>query len=77
MLVQTRSSVQGFAVPAQALVKNAANQSIVWVKEAPERFRPRGVTVQALDGDRVAVTQGLSGGERVVVQAASLLNQVR
>ena len=77
VLVQTRSSVQGFAVPAQALVKNAANQSIVWVKEAPERFRPRGVTVQALDGDRVAVTQGLSGGERVVVQAASLLNQVR
>ncbi|WP_374434053.1 efflux RND transporter periplasmic adaptor subunit [Inhella sp.] len=77
VVVQSRSRIQGHAVPAQALVKNPSNQTIVWVKQAPERFVPRVVQVQALDGARVAVTQGLNDGERVVTKAATLLNQVR
>ncbi|MFO1250955.1 MAG: HlyD family efflux transporter periplasmic adaptor subunit [Inhella sp.] len=77
VVVQSRSRIKGHAVPAQALVKNPSNQTIVWVKQAPERFVPRVVQVQALDGARVAVTLGLSDGDRVVVQAATLLNQVR
>jgi len=77
VVVQSRSRIKGHAVPAQALVKNPANQTIVWVKQAPERFVPRVVQVQALDGMRVAVTQGLSDGDRVVIQSATLLNQVR
>ncbi|RVT83606.1 efflux RND transporter periplasmic adaptor subunit [Inhella crocodyli] len=77
VVLQTRSTVTGHAVPAQALMKNAANQTIVWVKQAPERFVPKVVLTQPLDGARVAVTQGLSDGDRVVVQGATLLNQVR
>ena len=77
VVVQSRSRIKGHAVPAQALMKNPSNQTIVWVKQAPERFVPRVVQVQALDGARVAVTQGLNDGDRVVVQAATLLNQVR
>lgn len=73
----TRSTVQGYRVPAAALVKNPANQAIVWVKTAPERFEPRTVTVESLDGANVAVTSGLKAGERVVTQAATLVNQVR
>lgn len=73
----TRSTVQGFRVPAAALVKNPANQTIVWVKTAPERFEPRTVTVEPLDGANVAATSGLRAGDRVVVRAATLLNQVR
>ena len=74
---QSKSTVQGYRVPAAALVKNPANQTIVWVKAAPERFEPRTVTVEPLDGANVAVTAGLKAGDRVVVRAATLVNQVR
>jgi multidrug efflux pump subunit AcrA (membrane-fusion protein) len=77
VVVQTRSKVQGFSVPAASLMKNPANQTIVWVKTAPERFEPRTVTIESLDGANVAVTSGLKAGERVVTQAATLVNQVR
>ncbi len=77
VVVQTRSKVQGFSVPAASLMKNPSNQTIVWVKIAPERFEPRTVTIESLDGANVAVTSGLKAGERVVTQAATLVNQVR
>jgi len=64
-------------LPAAAVVKNAANQEIVWVKTSAERFAPRPVRTQPLDGARVAVVDGLEAGVRVVVQGAALLNQVR
>ena len=75
--VQTRSKVEGIAVPAAALMKNPSNQTIVWVKAAPEKFEPRVVGIEPLDGVSVAVTSGLKAGERVVTQGASLVNQVR
>jgi membrane fusion protein, heavy metal efflux system len=77
VVVQSRSTVQGMAVPAAALMKNPSNQTIVWVKQAPERFVPKVVTVQPLDGASVAVTTGLAAGDRVVTLGATLVNQVR
>jgi len=74
---QSKARARGIAVPLAALQKNPANQAIVWVKEAPERFEPRTVTHEPLDGVSVRVTSGLGVGERVVTQGASLLNQVR
>lgn len=75
--VQSRSKVSGFSVPSASLMKDPANQTVVWVKTAPERFEPRVVTIAPLDGANVAVTSGLKPGERVVSQAATLVNQVR
>ncbi|MDE2600550.1 MAG: HlyD family efflux transporter periplasmic adaptor subunit [Rhodocyclaceae bacterium] len=77
IVAQTGQRVQGVPVPAAALMKNPANQSVVWIKTAPEAFAPRVVTLEPLDGANVLVTSGLAGGERVVTQAAALLNQVR
>ena len=77
VFVQTRSKAQGIRVPAASLAKNPANQTIVWVKTAPERFEPRTITVEPLDGAHVAATSGLKAGDRVVTQGASLVNQVR
>ena len=77
VFVQTRSTVPGIRVPMAALMKNPANQSIVWVKTAPERFEPRTVTAEPLDGTHVAVTSGLKAGDRVAVRAATLINQIR
>lgn len=75
--VHSKSTVQAIAVPQSAVMKNAANQAIVWVKTQPEHFAPRTVTVVPLDGVRVAVTSGLKAGERVATQGATLINQVR
>lgn len=75
--VQTATRVKGILVPAQALLKNPANQAVVWVKTAPERFEPRTVTVEVLDGASFAVTSGLKAGDRIATQGASLINQIR
>ena len=77
VVVATRSRVKGYAVAQMAVTRNAANETVVWVHESAERFRPRKVQVQALDATRSVVTAGLASGERVVVQGAALLAQVR
>lgn len=75
--VQTKTQVQGFALPAAAIVKTPSNQDAVWVHSEAEVFAPRPVRLVALDGARVAVLDGLKAGERVVTQGAALLSQVR
>ncbi|TMS59773.1 HlyD family efflux transporter periplasmic adaptor subunit [Imbroritus primus] len=77
VVVQSRERLQGVRVPVAALLKNPANQDIVWIKTAPERFEPRPVTFVLLDGASVAVTTGLEAGARVVTGGATLINQVR
>lgn len=77
VFVHTRSTLHGVALPAASVLKNPANQPVVWVKTAPEHFVARTVTVEPLDGVTVAVTSGLHAGERVATQAATLINQIR
>src|SRR5574343_317335 len=77
VFVQTKDKVKGLAVPVASLMKNPANQTIVWVKSGPERFEPRTVTTESLDGVSVSVTAGLQAGDRVATQGATLINQVR
>ena len=66
IVAQTGQRIQGVPVPSSSLMKNPANQSVVWIKTAPESFAPRVVTFEPLDGANVLVTSGLAGGERVV-----------
>ena len=75
--VQSKTRVKGIAVPVASLLKNPSNQTIVWVKAAPERYEPRTVTTEPLDGVNVVVTSGLQAGDRVATQGATLINQVR
>ena len=77
VFVQTKNKVKGIAVPVASLMKNPANQNVVWVKTAPERFEPRTVTAEPLDGVNAAITSGLEPGDRVATQGATLINQVR
>lgn len=77
VFVQTKEKVKGLAVPVASLMKNPANQTIVWVKAASERFEPRTVTTESLDGISVSITAGLKAGDRVATQGATLINQVR
>lgn len=77
VLVQSSEQVQAIPIPRAAVVKNPSNQDIVWVHDHAEQFVPRIVRYAPLDGSRVAVTDGIRAGERIVVQGAPLINQVR
>lgn len=69
--------IEGFVLPAQAVVRNAANEPVVWIKSGAERCIPQPVQVRVLDAATVVVTQGLGHDNRVVVEAAGLLAQIR
>lgn len=77
VIVKLKIDVQGVPLPAAALVRSSANEPLVWIKSAAEKFEPRRVLVQPLDATNVLVTQGLDGGEFVVTDGAPLINQVR
>jgi membrane fusion protein, heavy metal efflux system len=77
VVAKTKDRVQGIVLPAEAVVRNAANEPVVYIKVGAERYLPQPVTLQPLDSQTVIATQGLAADNRVVVQGASLLNQVR
>lgn len=74
---RSRTTAKGIALPLAALQKGAGGESLVWVKQAPERYAPRRVETRPLDGRSVMVSAGLKDGERVVTAGANLLGQVR
>lgn len=75
--VEQAETVSGVAVPSSSVVKNASNQNMVWVKKSPETFEPKVVVTEALNGAHVLVRQGLKHGDKVVIQGANLMNQIR
>ncbi|WP_083567643.1 efflux RND transporter periplasmic adaptor subunit [Hyphomicrobium sp. CS1GBMeth3] len=77
VLVRHGAPVEGIIVSDGAVVRAPNGLSQVWVKVAPERFAPRTVRTVPLDGERVVVTAGLEKGDRIVIKAAGLINQVR
>lgn len=77
VLANSRRQISGAALPATAVLRNAGNQHIVWVHDSAERFVARVVKSEPLDGARVVISEGIEPGDRVVVQGASLLGQIR
>lgn len=77
LIVQLKDKVQGIVLPAQAVVRNPANEPIVWIKASAERYIPQPVQYRALDALTVVVTQGLGADNRLVVQGAPLIAQIR
>ena len=69
--------IQGFVLPAESVVRSPANEPIVWIKSGAERYIPQPVQVRPLDATTVVVTQGLGADNRVVVQGAPLIAQIR
>ena len=77
VLATTDEQKTGFAIPRASLVRNANGQDVVYEHVTAERFEPRPVRIEPLDGDRVFIATGLTAGRRLVVQGAELLGQVR
>jgi hypothetical protein len=69
--------VQALILPRAAVVRAANGEQVVWRHLEPETFAAAPVRTEPLDAARVLVLAGLRPGERVVVQGAGLLNQVR
>ena len=77
VVAQSKDRIKGVVLPAQAVVRNPSNEPIVWIKSGAERFIPQPVQFRPLDAGTVVVTQGLSADNRVVVQGAPLIAQIR
>ncbi|MDO8788455.1 MAG: HlyD family efflux transporter periplasmic adaptor subunit [Sulfuritalea sp.] len=77
VIVRTAQNIKGAAVPRAALTKVGAGETAVWIHAEAERFVARKVSVQSLDAGNVAIADGLYDGDRVVVEGAGLLSQVR
>ncbi len=77
VLARTRDERSGIAVPRTSILRGANGQTIVYEHTNAERFVPREVRVEALDGERVLIVSGVEAGRRIVTQGAELLNQIR
>ena len=77
VLARLTTKVTGIALPAAALARNPANETVVWIKSGAQRFVPLPVEATVLDARTVIVTRGLSPDNRVVVVGTSLINQIR
>lgn len=77
VLATTTEERTGLAIPRASLARNSSGQDVVYEHVTAERFEPRVVRIEPLDGERVFVASGLTDGARLVVQGAELLGQVR
>ncbi|MFM2422547.1 MAG: hypothetical protein RL291_1077 [Pseudomonadota bacterium] len=77
VFARTSAQVSGLVVSSAAVVTAPSGERIVWVHVDAERFQPRQVKLRPVDGTRVLIEAGLQAGDRVVVSAAELINQVR
>jgi membrane fusion protein, heavy metal efflux system len=77
VLVASDDERKGLAVPRTSLVRSSNGQDFVYEHIAAERFAPRAVRIEPLDGERVLIAAGIEPGRRIVVQGAELLDHVR
>lgn len=75
--LRTGRQVSGLVVPSDAVVRGPNGRQIVFAHVTPERFEPRQVSAEPLDGETVLVVSGLDSSERLVTAGAHVLNQVR
>jgi cobalt-zinc-cadmium efflux system membrane fusion protein len=69
--------VTALVVPKDAVVRSANGEAILWRHEEPELFEPRPVRTTPFDATRVIIAAGAVKGDRVVIRASDLVNQVR
>lgn len=77
VLSSTTDERTGIAVPRTSVLRASNGQSLVYEHTNSERFVPREVRTEPLDGDRLLIVSGIEAGKRIVTQGAELLNQIR
>jgi cobalt-zinc-cadmium efflux system membrane fusion protein len=71
--IQSREQVSGLLVPVSAILHDDENLPFVYVAQADGGFGRRRVTVGLRTGDQYQITDGLQGGERIVVDGGIFL----
>lgn len=77
IVTETEETRSGIAVPRASVVRASNGQALVYEHANAERFVPREVRVEPLDGERVIIVSGITAGRRIVTQGVELLNQIR
>jgi membrane fusion protein, heavy metal efflux system len=77
VFASTGEEMRGIALPRAAVVRSANGQDLIYEHVSAERFQPRPVRIEPLDGERVLIAAGITSDKRVVVQGAELIDQVR
>lgn len=77
VIASLKERIKGIVLPAQAIVRNAANEPVVWIKSGAERYMPQPVQFRPLDAQTVVITSGLGADNRIVIQGAPLIAQIR
>jgi len=77
VLLQSTLERKGVVLPASSVVPAQSGLPSVWIKTDAERFEPRTIRYEPLDGHKIVVLSGLAIDLRVVTEGAGLLNQVR
>jgi cobalt-zinc-cadmium efflux system membrane fusion protein len=77
VIARSGEPLTALIVPKDAVVRSANGEAIVWRHEEAELFEPRPVRVAPFDAARVIIAAGVTKGDRVVVRASDLVNQVR
>ena len=72
--VQFAGSRDGISVPVSAVLIKDGRRRIVYLQRADATFEAREVRTGRSSGGRVAILEGLSAGDRVVVKGALLLD---
>ncbi len=62
-----------YYIPAAAVTGDAGLTPVVWAVGEGMKVEPREVTVGAMEGDAIEVTDGLQPGDRIVVAGAAYL----
>jgi membrane fusion protein, heavy metal efflux system len=77
VIASSGAGVTGILLPRSALVQAPNGQTVVFIQKEPEIFSPKAVRAEAFDSQNALITGGLQPGEKVVVENAPLINQVR
>ncbi|MPZ41738.1 MAG: efflux RND transporter periplasmic adaptor subunit [Rhizobiales bacterium] len=77
VIARSGAPVTAMIVPKDAVVRSPNGEAMVWRHQAAELFAPQPVRTAPFDAKRVIIAAGVSKGDRVVVRASDLVNQVR
>ena len=69
--------VTGIIVPRAAIAQAPNGQMVVFSHKEPEIFEPKAIRFEPFDAQSVLVLAGVDRGDKIVVQGAQLVNQVR
>ena len=69
--------VTGIIIPRSAIAQAPNGQMVVFRHKEPETFEPKAIRFEPFDSATVLVLAGVERGDKIVVQGAQLINQVR